>query len=444
MSNSQPTSPTSPSASGPADTSSPANPFVPTISEKTRPLLYTGFLLPSASSTAAPIPLKITSTISETLVLQAPSNLTVEHLFYHVQPMLLKFRAEHAPKFLEQAKKAGMDKCIVCGKDGLDVAIAFKPVLNAGRVLIRAGVVCCFERCQGEKAEDEALCRDKAVDYLQTCLNKDIESHKETLPLTSNFNYHFFIPGSAPPGIREPDSYSQIADFPLNIMDTLEPKLSGDIDPRKLPVRDDDVIRQMIREDNLSCGVCFQKKAVDFHRSYVTIAKRGVYFLVAMPICHMEGTRGACGPRAKVYCDGVCLEKMEEEKKRDYSSGFASFGTSHWCGGCRHVVDLEKYKGFLKKCSGCGDAWYCSKECQKVDWRIAHKNICKAKPKAKIASQASVNAPLRMLIVRQEGTDLVDLLIYLHRAILSRYYKTMHIWSVLPQDAIVYERKCLV
>ncbi|KAF7351149.1 MYND-type domain-containing protein [Mycena sanguinolenta] len=35
-------------------------------------------------------------------------------------------------------------------------------------------------------------------------------------------------------------------------------------------------------------------------------------------------------------------------------------------------------KGALKKCAGCGLAWYCSRECQTADWAAVHRASCRA------------------------------------------------------------------
>jgi len=37
---------------------------------------------------------------------------------------------------------------------------------------------------------------------------------------------------------------------------------------------------------------------------------------------------------------------------------------------------VEKDRKLLKKCSGCGIALYCSRECQKISWKAAHKYSC--------------------------------------------------------------------
>ncbi|KAK0466216.1 uncharacterized protein EV420DRAFT_816754 [Desarmillaria tabescens] len=53
----------------------------------------------------------------------------------------------------------------------------------------------------------------------------------------------------------------------------------------------------------------------------------------------------------------------------------------HICWYClRPFTDLSTGQSRLNRatCSGCKRAWYCSKECQKNDWRIEHKALCKA------------------------------------------------------------------
>jgi hypothetical protein len=36
----------------------------------------------------------------------------------------------------------------------------------------------------------------------------------------------------------------------------------------------------------------------------------------------------------------------------------------------------EPVRGFFKLCARCGKAAYCSKACQKADWRARHKRAC--------------------------------------------------------------------
>ena len=42
------------------------------------------------------------------------------------------------------------------------------------------------------------------------------------------------------------------------------------------------------------------------------------------------------------------------------------------CNGCGMNDDMEA----LKRCASCGKVWYCSRECQKADWKV-HKKTCK-------------------------------------------------------------------
>lgn len=43
------------------------------------------------------------------------------------------------------------------------------------------------------------------------------------------------------------------------------------------------------------------------------------------------------------------------------------------CGGCKK--DASSLSKPLKHCAKCGEAWYCSRECQKADWK-QHKKVC--------------------------------------------------------------------
>jgi len=49
---------------------------------------------------------------------------------------------------------------------------------------------------------------------------------------------------------------------------------------------------------------------------------------------------------------------------------------------CEHCRKHEPSDGPLfSKCSRCKTVFYCSKSCQKADWRAGHKNACQARPK---------------------------------------------------------------
>jgi len=52
--------------------------------------------------------------------------------------------------------------------------------------------------------------------------------------------------------------------------------------------------------------------------------------------------------------------------------------TCHGCFRLIHQIDPteERPESFLKPCTGCRGAWYCSKECQRTDWRAGHKIEC--------------------------------------------------------------------
>lgn len=44
--------------------------------------------------------------------------------------------------------------------------------------------------------------------------------------------------------------------------------------------------------------------------------------------------------------------------------------------GCGQVCDSEEKQRAGGRCSACSIPWYCSKECQKSDWKRAHKREC--------------------------------------------------------------------
>eukprot|EP01084_Bolivina_argentea_P193230 331545_1 len=39
-------------------------------------------------------------------------------------------------------------------------------------------------------------------------------------------------------------------------------------------------------------------------------------------------------------------------------------------------VNCKKKCGYLKSCKGCMEAFYCSKRCQKINWKYKHRNVC--------------------------------------------------------------------
>ena len=44
------------------------------------------------------------------------------------------------------------------------------------------------------------------------------------------------------------------------------------------------------------------------------------------------------------------------------------------CISCNKIIAIQ-----ARVCKGCRSAYYCSKKCQKIDWRVRHKNICVSK-----------------------------------------------------------------
>jgi hypothetical protein len=68
--------------------------------------------------------------------------------------------------------------------------------------------------------------------------------------------------------------------------------------------------------------------------------------------------------------DGMIDENVKLNKFCESSSYFQGMAQ------CANCQESEKFEKQFKKCSRCGLVYYCSKSCQKEDWR-KHKQICK-------------------------------------------------------------------
>ncbi|KZV72518.1 hypothetical protein PENSPDRAFT_750822 [Peniophora sp. CONT] len=66
---------------------------------------------------------------------------------------------------------------------------------------------------------------------------------------------------------------------------------------------------------------------------------------------------------------------LDAEKERKRHEGEAQWRCWWRCCGNRDVKDIT---GKLLQCAGCGEARYCSKECQRLDWKTGgHKKMCR-------------------------------------------------------------------
>lgn len=65
-------------------------------------------------------------------------------------------------------------------------------------------------------------------------------------------------------------------------------------------------------------------------------------------------------------------EKLAEDGGFEFSQLNGSAGQCAKCG--KHAKRAAG--GKLSRCSGCGSAWYCCKECQKAHWKSGHKKVC--------------------------------------------------------------------
>ena len=49
-----------------------------------------------------------------------------------------------------------------------------------------------------------------------------------------------------------------------------------------------------------------------------------------------------------------------------------------WPDGCKHCK-IKPYEKTLKLCKGCKNVYYCSRHCQKIDWKYKHRHNCKTR-----------------------------------------------------------------
>jgi hypothetical protein len=62
------------------------------------------------------------------------------------------------------------------------------------------------------------------------------------------------------------------------------------------------------------------------------------------------------------------------------------------CARCLRVARAHNTQVKLLRCGQCGLTYYCSAACQKADWKIGHKAVCKSLQewRAKTASSTEV------------------------------------------------------
>ncbi len=110
----------------------------------------------------------------------------------------------------------------------------------------------------------------------------------------------------------------------------------------------------------------------------------------------LSGEDGSRVEREKVLIYLSNLTKMVDAIQPNSSNTFFNM-SSKMCRYCSKPEDSEDFEGTLMKCSRCKNAYYCSKECQKKDWKM-HKKFCMLADKQdKKNKQARANAAFTFL-----------------------------------------------
>jgi hypothetical protein len=89
--------------------------------------------------------------------------------------------------------------------------------------------------------------------------------------------------------------------------------------------------------------------------------------------------------KAKKMMEFLRRKEIEAFQKEKKGAKFG-YGNEVMCDNCK------KFFLSILRCGKCRLAWYCSRECQKEDWRT-HKHVCAEEEKKRIAQESAPNTP---------------------------------------------------
>jgi hypothetical protein len=105
-----------------------------------------------------------------------------------------------------------------------------------------------------------------------------------------------------------------------------------------------------------------------------------------VPLVIPEGTGGS-GCSAEVAAKAAALRAALYRSSEKAGAGKAAGGSTHSsadanpalveCAVCRRKPGDPGVPATLKLCGGCHTTRYCSAECQRKDWKMGHKEVCK-------------------------------------------------------------------
>ncbi|RPA74008.1 hypothetical protein BJ508DRAFT_333525 [Ascobolus immersus RN42] len=158
---------------------------------------FIGLIISSNSPTT--IPIKIPVPILPEF-LDKPINRHIEATFnQYMQILLVSIHNKHIPELFERAKAGGLTECLICGYDGATLQTAAFPLIQCGRMLVRAGVICgSFQNRDGRGTGMGRDCSVDAETFLQRRLFTDIASLTEKIPLTAFVEMCNSLPGVFP------------------------------------------------------------------------------------------------------------------------------------------------------------------------------------------------------------------------------------------------------